>query len=105
MDNAKALLLAELPGLEAAKTAIDARIEQIRRDYHSNNPSAAKNLAPINPSDTSVIGRDTIGRIIRKRTISPELRAAKIAQIGMARKLKLDRIRAAKEEAEKVKHG
>lgn len=97
MDQNKALLLAELPGLEAAKAAIDQRIEEIRQLYLFNNGSAPRKLTPIPPGDPNIIGRDTLGRIITRRKNTPEVREQRRKQLAEARQKKLEQFAALKE--------
>lgn len=86
-------LIGELQGLMAAKELLEKRIAGIQRSVQGNF-SAPKEFAPIDPEDPTIIGRDALGRIKRKRHISPELRAKKIALINQAREARLNKIRA-----------
>lgn len=99
MENNNTVLLAELSGLLAAKQLIELRIADIYRSASgiTDNVAAPKQLTPIPFGDTSVLGRDVLGRIKRKRNISPELREKKIALIAAAREKKLAAIAASKQ--------
>ena len=75
-------LLTELPGLEAAKQAIDARIAEIKR---------------------LVYGEDQTGQIesrpIRRRTITEETREQRRQFLAKARAAKIERLHAQKKDA------
>jgi hypothetical protein len=92
VDNSQVLLLAELPGLEAAKRAIDARIEEIKRQL-SENKGPQPILPQLMKDDPTILGRDVLGRIKRKRNLSPEVRAHKRALIAAARDKRLEKAR------------
>jgi hypothetical protein len=86
-------LLGELPGLEAAKRAIDLRISEIMRQVQKDG---RVQYIPPPEKDPTVLGRDSIGRIIRKRNISEEVKEKRRKMIKVARDKKLQAIYDAK---------
>jgi hypothetical protein len=92
MLNEKVLLMAQLPGLEEAKIAIEARINEIKKSLSSDGMYLAPGERPPAALDSSILGRDVIGRIKRKRQLSPEVRAKKVELIARARAKKLEAI-------------
>jgi hypothetical protein len=84
-----------LPSLEAAKAALESQILLIRQHLNAEEAAAT---AP----DPTVLGVDSIGRIIRKRTLSPEvlekkrqimrgIRDKRIKDIAELKKLRAER--------------
>ena len=71
-NPSKIALLAELPGLEAAKEAITARIAEIRRHVYGEDPAEQ--------------------RQIRRRTITEETREQRRQFLAKARQAKLQRL-------------
>lgn len=71
------LLMEELPGLYSAKAAIDKRIAEILAVCRQGNP----------------VRRDSLGRIIVRRNISPQAREQKRQLIAMARAKRLDKLK------------
>jgi hypothetical protein len=93
MNEELQLLVGRLPGLEAAKKAIEEQITEIcRRVAADTGDQGQANLAPVDPS---VLGRDSLGRIVRKRTISPELKEKKRKLIAEARASKIAKLHVA----------
>lgn len=88
MDQTLLALIAELPGLEAAKVAIEARITSIQRSAAQLTPAR-----PVPPGvDPAILGFDTRGRVIRRRQQSPELLEKRREAIKIARAAKLDQL-------------
>lgn len=85
MEQSQMLLLAELPGLEAARLAIEARILEITNRLSSEGTY----IKPPAILDPTILGRDILGRIKRRRNISPELKEKKRALIAAARAKRL----------------
>lgn len=100
MLNEKVLLMAQLPGLEEAKNAIERRINEIKKALSSDGLYLPPDERPPAAVDSTILGRDVIGRIKRKRNLSPEVREAKRKLIAAARSKKLAAIYA-QQEAEK----
>jgi len=97
-DTQRFALLNELNGLETAKHLIDRRINEIMENLQMPaNIASPRNLRPLPIGDPTVLGRDALGRIKRKRNISPELREAKRQLINKARQQKLDALKAQKQ--------
>jgi hypothetical protein len=88
MDDTQLKLLAEVPGLEAAQRAITARLDEIRRILTGIVPAAP--AFPLNSAGfpPGILGRDTLGRIIRKRKLSPEVKENRRKLIAAAREKK-----------------
>lgn len=103
METTKLALLAELPGLEAAKVAIDARIEQIKKELTADGGLyLAPGERPPVATDPAILGRDVLGRIKRKRNLSPAVREQKRKLIALARQKKLDDLRTAAEQKSRI---
>ena len=91
-------LIGQLPGLEAARKAIDDQIAEIHRQIALSQVSSdSLRREPAPSSDSTTLGRDVLGRIKRKRNLSPEVREAKRKLIAVARQKKLDSLRTAAE--------
>lgn len=90
MQNTQLQLLAELPGLESAKQAIEARIYEIHKQLTANGSAI---VPPPAFMDASYLGRDVLGRIKRKRNISPEVRKQKQELIAKARLSRLSQLK------------
>jgi hypothetical protein len=86
-------ILNELTGLETVKRLIDTRIEELTYLLQPDNFSKPKTLKPLPVGDPTVLGRDSLGRIKKKRKLSPEQQAAKRALIAKARESRLARIK------------
>jgi hypothetical protein len=93
MEINKSALIAELPGLEAARKFIEDRILEIHAQLRAGpvNYSAPKILKPL-PDDPDVLGRDSLGRIKRRRNLSPEDRENRRRLIILAREKKFEKI-------------
>lgn len=89
METSKVLLMAELPGLEAAKNAIDARIDEIKAQL--GGVYIAPGERPPAVLDTGILGRDVLGRILRKRNLTPEQRDNRRRLIALARVKKAEK--------------
>lgn len=89
-------LIGQLPGMEAARKAIDDQIAEIHRQI-ARSLVAPDSLRrePAPSSDSTTLGREVLGRIKRKRHLSPEVREAKRKLIAAARQKKFDNLRAA----------
>ena len=89
------LLRTLLPSLEAAKAALESQILLIRQHLSTEETlvrtaPAAPALAPATPaSDPTVLGIDTLGRVIRKRTFSPEILEKKRQLMNQVRERRL----------------
>jgi hypothetical protein len=82
-------LAAELPGLEAAKRAIEARIAAVLKGLSGNT------FVPVSAmiqNDPDVLGIDSIGRVIRRRKTSPKVTAERRMLIARARQARLERL-------------
>lgn len=99
MENEKRLaLLEEMTSLERAVKHLNKRIKEIAEALRlpDTDPayfSAPKTLKPLPEGYATVLGRDSLGRIKRKRNFSPEVREKKRQAIARAREMKLARIR------------
>src|SRR5260370_24948071 len=82
MDEELLLLVSRLPGLKAAKKAIEDQIAEICRRV-AMETGAPSQPTPLPPNREN-LGVDALGRIKRRRKISPELRAQKVELIGKA---------------------
>src|SRR5262249_36174606 len=94
MEPSKLLLLAELPGLEAARQWIDARILEIQQQLSVGGATYEKPPAILDPN---ILGRDVLGRIKRKRKLSPWALQQKRELIAAARQKRLDKLKVAAE--------
>src|SRR5215472_13901194 len=98
MEEDIQVLIGRLSGLEAARKAIEAEIADIHRRISTRLgqmavPTAPREEAVVAASeDPTILGRDTLGRIKRKRNISPELRERKRELIAAARAARLDKL-------------
>jgi hypothetical protein len=92
MDQAQMLLLAELPGLEVARRAIEARIDEIR----SRLSVEGQYVKPPAILDPTILGRDSLGRVIRRRKNSPEVLEKKRQLSAMMRAKKAEKLAQAK---------
>lgn len=95
-------LIGELPGLEVAKKAIQERIDEIHRHISGANvrlfpPTVPETTKFPAPSDPTVLGIDSIGRVIRRRTFSPETLAQKREAIRRAREVRMEQLRRLRE--------
>lgn len=92
MEQELEVLIARLPGLEAARKAIEDQIAEIHRQISLARvgQQGVQSKAPADPGD--VLGHDSLGRIKRRRNLSPEVREAKRKLIAAARQKKLDRL-------------
>jgi hypothetical protein len=89
-------LLNELTGLETVKRLIDSRIEELTFLLQPHNFSTPKTLKALPVGDPTVLGRDSLGRIKRKRNLSPEQRQSKRVLIEKARASRLTKIKESK---------
>jgi hypothetical protein len=94
MDEKLVQLLSMLPGLEAAKNAIQAQINDIHRSIHQIRGTVPRGDQIADP-EQDLRARDTLGRLIQRRTLSPELREKKRLLIATAREQRLKRLREA----------
>jgi hypothetical protein len=94
MDEELQLLVGRLPGLEAAKKAIEEQIAEICRRVAAETGDQGQSNPP--PAERETLGGGAIGRVKRRRNISPELRARKVELICKARAAKLLKIEAMK---------
>jgi hypothetical protein len=107
MDT-KQLLQTMLPSLEAMKAALESQILLIRQHLSTEETlvrtaPAAPALAPATPaSDPTVLGIDTLGRVIRKRTFSPEVLEKKRQLMNEVRERRLQELQELREY--KAKH-
>jgi hypothetical protein len=83
MQDSRISLLTELPGLEAAKRAIEGRIEEIKRLVYGDEASA---LSP------GQFPQRLAAETIRRRTISEETRQQRREFLKKAREVKLARL-------------
>ena len=96
MDT-KQLLQTMLPSLEAMKAALESQILLIRQHLSAEEitktaPAAA--AAPTTPADDpTFLGIDTLGRVIRKRTFSPEILEKKRQLMNQVRERRLKELR------------
>jgi hypothetical protein len=90
------LLIAKLPGLEAAKNAVQAQIDEIHRRIselrlQQASPDTAK--TPVLAHVDTALGIDSIGRVIRRRKLSLETIEKKREVIKKAREVRQEQIR------------
>ena len=80
----------------SARKAIDDQIAEIHRQIALSQvaPDSLRR-EPAPSSDSTTLARDVLGRIKRKRHLSPEVREAKRKLTAVARQKKLDNLRAA----------
>ena len=94
MDT-KQLLQTMLPSLEAMKAALESQILLIRQHLSAEETiktaQAAVHTAPAD--DPTVLGIDTLGRVIRKRTFSPEILEKKRQLMNQVRERRLKELR------------
>jgi hypothetical protein len=97
-----------LPSLEAAKVLLENQILLIRQHLNAEEAvvktaPAAPALAPATPAtDPTVLGIDTLGRVIRKRTFSPEVLERKRQLMNEVRERRLQELQELREY--KAKH-
>jgi hypothetical protein len=89
MDHAQLLLLAELPGLEVARQVIEARIDEIRNRLSVDG----EYVKPPAILDSTILGRDVLGRINRKRA---EVLEKKRKLLAAARAIRAEKLAQAK---------
>lgn len=102
MDT-KQLLQTMLPSLEAMKAALESQILLIRQHLSAEETIRAVPAAPATPAtDPTVLGIDTLGRVIRRRTLSPEILEKKRLLMNQVRERRLQELRELREY--KAKH-
>jgi hypothetical protein len=87
MDEELMLLISRLPGLEAAKKAIEDQIAEIHRLISASQLAGLQAKAPV------VAGSAVPGRIKQKRNLSPEEREKRRVLIAAAREKRLNNLR------------
>jgi hypothetical protein len=95
------LLIAKLPGLEAAKNAVQAQIDEIHRrisELRLKESSLVMTTNSVLADASEDLGIDSIGRVIRHRKLSPETIEKKREVIKKARAVRLEQIKRLREE-------
>jgi hypothetical protein len=105
MGDSIVTLIGRLPGLEAARDAIDKEIKEIHRRIAADSAFKRPNLSLISESQMresvaqkDILGIDSLGRVKRRRNLSPEVRAHKRELIAKAREVRLRRLQQAEED-------
>jgi hypothetical protein len=94
------LLIAKLPGLEAAKNAVQAQIDEIHRrisELKLKESSLETRTTPVLADAKEGLGIDSIGRIIRRRKLSLEAIEKKREVIKKARAVREEQIKRLRE--------
>jgi hypothetical protein len=90
------VLVSRLPGLEAAKKAIEDEIAEIYRRVAAETGAAfPSSPQPQTQPDETYLGLDSLGRIKRRRNLSPEVKEQRRQSIALARQARLEKLRKA----------
>jgi hypothetical protein len=88
MEDSKLLLIKHISALEMIKAMLESEIRDLKAQLGSTESGEGIHERTL-PEDPDILGFDSLGRLKRKRTISPELREKKRKLIAVAREKRL----------------